>query len=169
MCIRDSAYFADENGKGQPVIMGSYGIGVGRLLACLAEEYCDDNGLVMPITVAPYQVHIVGLLNNDEVTQAADELYDSLRKAGVEVLYDDRHFKTASNGEKFGDADLIGIPIRLTISKRSMQNGGVELKLRGESEGKILATDAVVEEVKSVIQKMKAALMAPVLAESWKD
>ena len=163
------AYFADENGKGQPVIMGSYGIGVGRLLACLAEEYCDDNGLVMPITVAPYQVHIVGLLNNDEVTQAADELYDALRGAGVEALYDDRHFKTASNGEKFGDADLIGIPIRLTISKRSLQNGGVELKLRKEGEGKIISVDSAVEEVKAAIQSMKEELMKPVLAEGWKE
>jgi len=163
------AYFADETGKSQPIIMGSYGIGVGRLLACLAEEYCDDNGLVMPITVAPYQVHIVGLLNNDEVTAAADELYQSLQKVGVEVLYDDRHFKTASNGEKFGDADLIGIPIRLTVSKRSMQNGGVELKLRNDGEGKIISSNEAVEAVKAAISEMQNKLMEPVVAEGWKE
>lgn len=163
------AYFADENGKGQPIIMGSYGIGVGRLLGCLAEEYNDDKGLLLPITVAPYQVHFVGLLNNEEVVQAADQLYDDLRAAGVEVLYDDRHFKTASNGEKFGDADLIGIPIRLTVSKRSLQNGGAELKFRAESEGQVLGLDEIVGKVQETISSMKEELMKPVLTESWKD
>lgn len=163
------AYFADENGKPQPVIMGSYGIGVGRLLACLAEEYCDENGLILPITVAPYQVHMVGLLNNDEVVDAAEQLYEGLKSQGVEVVYDDRHFKTASNGEKFGDADLIGIPIRLTISKRSLQNGGVELKLRGSAEGKIVLVDEVVQKVQNAIAELKKEIMKPVLAEGWKD
>lgn len=153
------ACFVDENGKSQPIIMGSYGIGVGRLLACLAEEYYDENGLIMPITVAPYQVHLVGLLNNEEVTREADQLYESLQKAGVEVLYDDRHFKTASNGEKFGDADLIGIPIRLTVSKRSLQNGGAEIKLRGQSASQMISTENVVTEVKALIAEISKSVI----------
>lgn len=144
------ANFTDSDGKGKPIIMGSYGIGVGRLLACIAEEYNDDNGLIMPISVAPYEVVLVGLLDNDEVTAEAEKIYTDLKAAGIEVLYDDRGSKVARAGEKFSDADLIGIPIRLTISKRSLKNGGVELKLRSESEKEIISLDQIVNKAKEL-------------------
>ena len=138
------ANFTDSDGKGKPIIMGSYGIGVGRLLACIAEEYNDEDGLIMPISVAPYEVVLVGLLDNEEVVAEAEKLYADLQAAGIDVLFDDRGKKVARPGEKFSDADLIGIPIRLTISKRSLKNGGVELKLRSESEKEIVPLDQVV-------------------------
>lgn len=152
------AFFTDSDGKGKPIIMGSYGIGVGRLLACLAEEYNDDDGLLLPISVAPYEVMLVGLLDNEEVTTAAEQVYKDLWAAGIEVLFDDRGSKVARPGEKFSDADLIGIPIRMTISKRSLKNGGVELKLRSKSEKEIIPLDQIVTKA----QELKAALFRKV-------
>ncbi|MDH5507512.1 MAG: proline--tRNA ligase, partial [Anaerolineae bacterium] len=118
------ANFLDKNGKSRPVIMGSYGIGSGRLLACIAEEHNDEHGLSWPITVAPFHIHLVSLRGGEE---SADQLYAELLTHGLEVLYDERD---DSPGVKFNDADLFGIPIRLTVSKRSLEQGGVELKLR---------------------------------------
>lgn len=143
------ASYTDNNGRKQPIVMGSYGIGVGRILACLCEEHHDEQGLCLPISVAPYQVHLVGLLENEETTTTAETLYQDLKAAGVEVIFDDRHKKTASPGVKFGDADLIGIPIRITVSKRSLKNGGVELKLRQATERNIVT----VENILSVVQQ----------------
>ena len=117
------AYFMNEQGRSEPVIMGSYGIGIGRLLACLAQEYHDGQGLKLPIQIAPYQVIIIALIQNDEVDQQAKKLYHLMLKKGIEVLYDDRHKKVASPGEKFADADLIGIPIQLTVFKEIVESG----------------------------------------------
>jgi len=124
--------FLDENGEKKPVIMGSYGIGVGRLLACVAEEHHDERGLCWPASVAPYPAHIVvlgGKSGQPEVV--AEGLYNQLVGAGLEPLYDDR---PESPGVKFMDADLIGIPLRLTIGERSLKNGGVEFKPRSGGE-----------------------------------
>jgi len=129
--------FLDKDGQPKPVIMGSYGIGVGRLLACVAEEHHDEHGLVWPVTLAPYQVQLV-LLRGKGTPQAeatADRLYTDLQSAGVEVLYDDRD---ESPGVKFNDADLIGLPIRLTVSERALAQGGVEMKLRSKSDKSII-------------------------------
>jgi prolyl-tRNA synthetase len=131
------ASFLDADGKRKPVVMGSYGIGLGRLLACIAEEHHDENGLVWPISVAPYHVHIVSA----EAGEVADGLYERLVSAGVEVLYDDRR---ESLGAKFKDADLMGAPIRLTLTPRSMEKGGVEIKARGGSEGYVVPIDGAV-------------------------
>jgi len=121
--------FQDEDGTRKPVVMGSYGIGVGRLLACLAEEYSDDSGLKLPLAVAPYKVHIVSLVKNSEVPE---QIYNELSDAGIDVLLDDRK---DSAGVKFNDADLIGIPVRIVIGNRTLKQGAVEVKLRaGESE-----------------------------------
>ncbi len=120
--------FLDEEGATRPIVMGSYGIGSGRLLACIAEEHHDADGLMWPISVAPYHVHLVALPGGES---AADGLYGELVSHGFEVLYDDRD---ESAGVKFKDADLIGIPIRLTLSARSLKDGAVEVKLRRESE-----------------------------------
>jgi len=135
------ATYTDEDGEQHPVVMGSYGIGVGRLLACVAEEHNDEYGLIWPITIAPYELHLVALRGGSEV---AGELYDNLRDAGVEVLYDDRD---ESPGVKFNDADLIGVPIRITVGKRGLDQGGVELKLRHEKDRDLVPLDEVVARV----------------------
>jgi prolyl-tRNA synthetase len=158
------ATFLDENGERHPVIMGSYGIGVGRLLACVAEEYRDDNGLKLPITIAPYEVHLV-VLPGDETFAIAEALYTRLQKAGVEVIYDDRDERP---GVKFNDADLIGIPLRLTVSARSLENGGIEFKRRDRVEKQIIAQDAVLEAVQAEIQAMYDAVQATVVEVPYK-
>ena len=138
------ASFLDGNGERRPVVMGSYGIGVGRLLACVAEEHRDEDGLVWPLSVAPYQVHLVVA----EAGEMADGLYEELGSTGLEVLYDDRR---ESLGAKFKDADLIGIPLRLTLTPRSLQKGGVEIKARADTENHIVPVDDVVEAVRSML------------------
>ena len=132
-------YFLDEDGTRKPVIMGSYGIGVGRLLASVAEEHHDEAGLVWPASIAPYTVHLVALKGGQE---AADSIHDELEAAGIDVLYDDRG---ESAGVTFNDADLLGFPIRLTVSKRSLEAGGVETKLRHETERGSVARGDVVQ------------------------
>jgi len=148
--------FADQNGQEQPVIMGSYGIGVGRLLACVAEEHHDEYGLIWPITVAPYHVYIAVLHGNEEV---AERLYADLQAAGVEVLYDDRNERP---GVKFNDADLIGIPIRLTVSGRALKAGGFELKLRRSPDRVVIPASEVVARVKGRIAALRAEIDAQV-------
>jgi prolyl-tRNA synthetase len=128
-------------------VMGSYGIGLGRLLACIAEEHHDENGLIWPVSVAPYHVHIVAA----QAGEMADGLYERLISAGVEVLYDRRE----SLGAKFKDADLIGAPIRLTLTPRSLQRGGVEIKVRSDAESSIVSTDKVVSAVKGKIADLE--------------
>ena len=139
--------YQDENGKQMPVIMGSYGIGVGRLLACLAEEYNDEAGLCMPISVAPYQVHLVSLIKDTEV---GEKIYNELIDAGIEVLFDDRK-ETA--GVKFADADLIGVPIRITLGNRSFKEGKVEVKYRATGESTSYLISDLVDEIKAEIKK----------------
>lgn len=131
------ANFIDENGKPVPLYIGSYGIGIGRALACIVEIHHNEKGIIWPTEVAPYQVHLVGLdLFDAQIKSQADELYSQLIKSNIDVLYDDRADTTA--GEKFADADLIGIPTRLVISKRSLDKGGVELKHRNQKESEII-------------------------------
>ncbi len=115
--------YLDKDGLPKPVIMGSYGIGVGRLLACVAEEHHDEHGLIWPISIAPYQVQLVLLRGkgSPQAGEIANKLYADLQDAGVEVLYDDRD---DSPGVKFNDADLIGLPIRVTVSERGTSPGG---------------------------------------------
>jgi prolyl-tRNA synthetase len=125
-------HFLDEDGQERPVVMGSYGIGVGRLLACVAEEHHDEHGLAWPVSVAPYPIHLVMLAGKSESIPAqAEALYQQLVEAGLEPLFDDR---PESPGVKFNDADLIGCPLRLTLSERSLKAGGVELKVRKTGE-----------------------------------
>lgn len=144
-----NCYYQDENGIRKPVIMGSYGIGIGRLLACLCEEYNDDNGLKLPIAVAPYQVHFISLIKDTDIS---DKIANELEAAGIEVLYDDRK-ETA--GVKFADADLIGLPIRITLGNRSYKDGQCEVKLRSnEDEVMSFDLDNIVSEVKSLIAKI---------------
>jgi prolyl-tRNA synthetase len=140
------AVFLDAEGQQHPIIMGCYGIGVGRLLAAAIEQNNDENGIVFPGPVAPYQAHIVGLNLSDEmVVQAADQLYEELTHRGIEVLYDDRTDQAA--GVKFNDADLLGLPVRLVVSPRNLKNGVVEVRGRQETESRNVpfaeAADAV--------------------------
>jgi prolyl-tRNA synthetase len=145
------ASFLDRDGRRKPVVMGSYGIGLGRLLACIAEEHHDENGLVWPVSVAPYHVHFVAA----EPSEMAEGLYETLVSAGVEVLYDDRR---ESLGAKFKDADLIGAPLRLTLTSRSLRSGGVEIKARSDAESFIVSTDEAVSLVKLKIAALESDL-----------
>ena len=133
--------------------MGSYGIGSGRLLASVAEEYNDDYGLMMPITIAPYEVHLVELAGSkkesEEVKKIAEQLYADLTEAGLEVLFDDRD---ESPGVKFNDADLIGIPLRLTVGHRALKEGGIEVKLRAEKDKNQVPLGDAVEKTRELVQ-----------------
>lgn len=152
------AYYIDENNKKRTVIMGSYGIGVGRLLACLAEEYNDEKGLLLPISVAPFEVIISAFLDNENVREKAESIYESLIEHKIDVIYDDRNKKVASQGEKLNDADLIGIPIRILISKRSLSLGGVEVKLRRKKNSEIISIDKIVCHIKNIISEEFSAI-----------
>ncbi len=156
--------YQDEGGVRKPVIMGSYGIGVGRLLACLAENYSDEQGLSLPISVAPMQVHLVSLVKDAEI---GEQLYNQLSAAGIEVLYDDRK---ESAGVKFADADLIGLPIRITLGNRSLKEGKVEVKLRRNLEETFsFELASVVDETKALIAKLKAELEDQIIEKEWKQ
>ena len=144
----------DENGKMQPLVMGCYGIGVGRLLACIIEAHHDDHGIIWPISVAPFEVHIVVLTGRKPAgeLEAAEKLSGQLKAAGLDVLLDDRDERA---GVKFNDADLIGIPIRLTVGSRGLANGQVEMKLRHEKDRSDVPLDQVIERVRSEVKKLK--------------
>lgn len=152
------ATFLDAEGQSKPVIMGSYGIGVGRLLACIVEQHHDAAGIIWPVTVAPYQVQLVSLAGqgkqgqNTQVAEIAERLYRELQVAGVEVLFDDRD---ETPGVKFKDADLIGIPLRLTVSERALKQGGLELKHRNRKEFTLIPVDNFEEEVDGVVSRLK--------------
>lgn len=130
------ATYLDESGVPQPIFMGSYGIGLDRLMAVIVEKHHDNDGIIWPESVAPYQVHLLHVGKGDQVLHAAESLYVSLQQAGFEVLYDDRE---ASAGVKFKDADLMGIPWRVTVSSRNLDQGGVEVKQRRAAERHIVA------------------------------
>ena len=122
-------HFTDENGEQKPVVLGSYGIGVTRVMGVIAEIMADDNGLVWSEEIAPYKVHLVRIGDDKEVVEVADKLYAELEESGVEVLYDDRNERV---GTMLADVDLIGIPKRIVISSKSLEAGGAEVKLRTE-------------------------------------
>lgn len=158
-------YFHDEHGDLKPVIMGSYGIGTGRLMASIAEAHHDEQGLIWPITVAPFSVVLVVLGDTKPGSDAnpieiADRIYQALQIAGIEVLYDNRD---ESPGVKFNDADLIGCPIRLTVSKRTTQSGGVEVKERDSSERHVVAEGELVSHVMDLINQMHRKIQSKVV------
>ena len=144
------ATYLDAEGRNLPITMGCYGIGVGRLLAAAIEQNHDDRGIVFPHPIAPYQAHLVGLnLANEDVAQAAEDLYGRLNAAGVETLYDDR--TDAAAGVKFNDADLMGLPVRLVISPRNLNNGVVEVRGRQEEEAVTVPVAGVVDAVQAML------------------
>jgi prolyl-tRNA synthetase len=134
--------YTAEDGSVKPVIMGSYGIGPARVMGVVVERYADERGMVWPKAIAPADVHIVRLGEDEAVVNAADKLYEDLQKAGYEVLYDDRDVQA---GAKFGDADLIGVPVRLTVSKKTIEQDSVELQYRTESESSLVKLSSVQE------------------------
>ncbi len=128
-------YYTDDRGERQSIIMGCYGIGISRLMGALAEHFSDEHGLVWPEAVAPARVHLVRLGVDEDVMKAADKLYDDLAKAGVETIYDDRDEPA---GAKFADADLMGCPVRLTVSKKTLAEHSVEWKLRSHDKTELI-------------------------------
>ncbi|MER3405250.1 MAG: proline--tRNA ligase, partial [Chloroflexota bacterium] len=155
------ASYLDADGRARPIVMGFYGIGVSRLLACVAEAHHDERGLTLPVTVAPYEVHLVRLGRDErDVQSQADELYRALQAAGVEVLYDDRE---ASPGVKFADADLVGLPLRVTISPRSLSAGGIELKRRDQDAARLVPHHDAISAVHEAVQQLKLEAAARVM------
>jgi prolyl-tRNA synthetase len=158
--------YLDQNGESKPVVMGSYGIGIGRLLACIAEEHSDEQGLMWPLPIAPYHVYVVYINSDDAASRAAaDQLYADLKAAGVEVLYDDRDERP---GVKFNDADLIGLPIRITIGAKSLAKGGVEVKLRRGSDIQLVPLSDVVQQVRGLMESLQGAIDATLKEEPFK-
>jgi prolyl-tRNA synthetase len=150
--------YLDENGKRFPMIMGCYGIGVGRAMAAVVEQSHDDYGPIWPISIAPYQVHLCALnIKKDEVRGAAEALYAELTAAGIDVLFDDRGEKA---GFMFNDADLIGVPFRLIVSPKTVAAEQVEFKIRGSRDAELLAAADAVPTVQAKIAAAHAALDA---------
>jgi prolyl-tRNA synthetase len=182
--------FLNADGQARPVIMGSYGIGSGRLLACIAEEHHDEYGLVWPVTLAPYQVHLVSLgkkkgpglsekgagtgdqgpvtgeKEGRDAAEISERLYADLQAAGLELLFDDRD---ESPGVKFNDADLIGLPIRLTVSERSLKAGGVEFKRRDQAEKSIIPLDEAISHIQAEIAALQAEVAKTVVKLTFEE
>ena len=148
------ATFLDADGVAHPILMGCYGTGVGRIMAAMVEQSHDEKGIIWPFSIAPYHVALIGLdLDKAETGTAAEQLYADLTAVGVEVLFDDR---AETAGVKFNDADLLGLPLRAVVSKRSLKNGGVELKLRSQKESRVVPLEDAVRVIQEeILQGMK--------------
>ncbi len=142
------ATYLDAEGNEQPIMMGSYGIGVGRLMAAVIESHHDDYGIIWPPSLAPFDVYLLTLGTDEAVQNQADAIYAQLRENGFEVLYDDRE---ESAGVKFTDADLLGCPVRLTVSRRSMKAGGIEIKGRWMEERDVVSEDELAVHIREVL------------------
>ncbi|GED70200.1 proline--tRNA ligase 1 [Brevibacillus reuszeri] len=146
------ATFLDENGRSQPMIMGCYGIGVSRTIAAVIEQNNDENGIIWPVAVAPFHVHVIPVnVKVEEQRQTSEQVTEVLRRAGVEVLFDDRPERA---GVKFKDADLIGLPLRITVSDKALQEGTVEVRVRKTGETQDIKLDDLVAEVKAMLARV---------------
>ena len=146
---RMGATFLDRDGVAYPILMGCYGIGIGRLLAAAIEQNHDEKGIIWPIPIAPYQVHLCPLSSdNQEVVTKVDNLYAELTREGLEVIFDDRE---ESPGVKLNDADLLGMPLRVVLSPRSLKSGSVELKMRCKKEAVLVPLDGASREITAMI------------------
>jgi len=128
--------YLDEEGKQQSVIMGSYGIGPGRVMGAIVEVNCDDKGMIWPKEIAPYQIHLISLAKTIEEKERTEEIYQKLLSLGQEVLFDDR--ENLSAGQKFADSDLIGIPLKYIVSTKTLAEESIEIKERKTGETKII-------------------------------
>jgi prolyl-tRNA synthetase len=153
--------YLDQNGVEKPVIMGCYGIGSGRLLACVIEAHHDEQGICFPISVAPYQVSCVAMSQRaPEVAEVAERLYRETWEHGIEMLLDDRD---ATPGVKLNDADLLGMPLRLTIGPRSLKAGGAELKHRTHEDTRLVPLDQIIPTLQAEIAQLQAESRARVV------
>ena len=158
------ATFLDENGVESPCLMGCYGIGINRIMASAIELYNDKNGIIWPISIAPFEVSITAVNQDDpDVVRVGGDIYEALTQAGIEVLLDDRDLRA---GIKFKDADLIGIPVRVTVGKRSVAEGTVEIKLRASSDSEKVPVDQAPARVVELVGSLKAQLETRVPATS---
>ena len=139
--------YQTEKGDFKSVFMGSYGIGLGRLMGTIVEVLSDDKGIIWPVSIAPFKVHLLSLSEDENIKEEADKIYDALNKEGIEVLFDDRD--EISPGEKFADADLLGMPYRAVVSARSMKEEGIEIKKRTEEKGKIVSLEELINMLKA--------------------
>jgi prolyl-tRNA synthetase len=146
-----NATFLDEEGSRHPIVMGCYGIGVTRLIAAIIEQHHDEHGIRWPVNVAPYQVIITPIGKDEAPLAKATEIYDSLRAEGVEVLLDDRSERP---GVKFKDADLLGIPVRITVGSRGLKQGTVELKKRTDSESQDVPADGATAAARAALAEL---------------
>lgn len=135
-------YYSDESGSQKPVILGSYGIGVTRVMGVIAELFSDSNGLVWPDNIAPAKVYIARLSDQDHIIKVADELYEKLKTQDISVIYDDRDVRA---GEKFADADLMGIPYRVVVSDKTTKTNTYEIKKRTDQEAKMVKIDQIIK------------------------
>ncbi len=143
------ANFLGEDGKEHPIIMGCYGIGVNRILAAAIEQSHDENGIIWPRPIAPYEVAVLSLnAGSEEVARVAEEAYKALSEAGIDVIYDDRDVRA---GVKFKDADLVGFPVRVAVGEKSLAKGGVELKRRDSKDFEVVPPGEVVAKVKALL------------------
>jgi len=146
-----NAVFLDENGRTQPMIMGCYGIGVSRTMAAVAEQFNDENGLVWPQNISPFDVHLIAInMKDSEQAALAEELYANLKTSGLDVLLDDRQERP---GVKFADSDLIGLPVRVTVGKKASE-GIVEVKIRKNGEMQEIHKDQLAEALKNILQEL---------------
>jgi len=146
-----NAVFLDENGRTQPMIMGCYGIGVSRTMAAVAEQFNDENGLVWPQNISPFDVHLIAInMKDSEQAALAEELYANLKTSGLDVLLDDRQERP---GVKFADSDLIGLPVRVTVGKKASE-GIVEVKIRKNGEMQEIHKDQLSEALKTLLQEL---------------
>ncbi len=148
--------FLDETGKENPCLMGCYGIGINRIVASAIEAVNDENGIIFPISIAPFEVIIVSVNQDDpDVVKTAKKIYNELQSKGIEVLLDDRDERA---GVKFKDADLIGIPVRITVGKKALVNGNVEIKLRTEPKPTLIPLDTAVTKTIELVNSLKQKL-----------
>jgi prolyl-tRNA synthetase len=147
---RQGAFYIDRDGVQKPLVMGCYGIGIGRLLAAVIEQNHDEKGIIWPISLAPYQVYLCALgMDEAAISEAAEKLYTELCQKKFEVLFDDRN---ESPGVKFNDADLLGMPVRLTVSRRTLKSSSAEVKPRKAKDVELVPLSGVAERLKALLK-----------------
>ena len=147
------ATFTDEDGHEKPFLMGCYGVGVSRTLAAIIEQHNDEQGIIWPVSVAPYEVSVISLDKKGEALDAAAAIADELEALGIDVIFDDRAERP---GVKFADNDLMGFPYQVIVGKRGLANGTVELKCRATGEREDVALDEVVPRVADLVKEQRA-------------
>ncbi|MFI5237739.1 MAG: proline--tRNA ligase, partial [Ignavibacteriales bacterium] len=144
------AFYLDEKGEEHPIVMGSYGIGVERIMACYVEQNNDDKGIIWNKSLAPFDIHLIALnMKNENVVSSAEKIYNELKNAGYEVLFDDRD---AAAGFKFNDADLLGMPVQIVIGEKKLKDGKCEMKIRKTGERLDIELSNLISKVKDLIK-----------------